>query len=115
MIQTLAGHKLLVVVAGLLVAGGIWYGLSASPASPGIVATPTSGNPADQGIVAILLTLRAVKLDGTILNDPSFVSLKDFSTQIVPEPVGRDNPFAPLGTSRAGSSTKDAQIFAPRR
>ncbi len=118
MIQTLTRHKLIVIVAALLIAGGVWYGLSATPSGPALItSTPIgSGNVADQGIVAVLLTMRAVKLDGTILNDPSFMSLQDFSTQIVPESVGRENPFAPLSSqaSISASSTPGAQIFKPR-
>ena len=50
----------------------------------------------DSDVVTILLQLRAVSLSGTIFSDAAFTSLKDFGSQIVPEPVGRANPFAPL-------------------
>ena len=104
----------------MLVAGGIWYGLSSSSSSSSLVTTPapvSAATAADKDLVASLLTLRAVKLDGTVLTDPAFLSLRDFSTEIVPEAVGRDNPFAPLSSQAAASAstTKGAQIFAPRR
>lgn len=111
----LSQHKLIVIIAIIVVAGGVWYGLSGSSASapPLLTQTSTSGNSADQDLVSTLLALRSVKLDGTILSDPSFLQLKDFSTQIVPEPVGRPNPFAPLtaGASTSPNSTHAAQLF----
>ena len=114
----LSQHKLIAIVVAIIVASGVWYGLSAPPASPDLITTPAPGatNLAGQDLVATLLTLRAVKLDGTIFNDPSFMALKDFSTEIVPEPVGRVNPFAPLqaGASASDNTTKSAQIFTPR-
>ncbi|MEK7133987.1 MAG: hypothetical protein AAB804_02865 [Patescibacteria group bacterium] len=120
MIQTLGRHKLILIGVAVLIAVGVWYGsLSSSPPSPGLVTTPIAGasGPAEQGIVATLLTLRAVKLDGTIFGDRAFMSLKDFSTEIIPEPIGRENPFAPLSLQAApsASTTKNAQIFTPRR
>ncbi len=116
--QGILHRKWILIVIALLIAGGTWYGLSSSPSSSSdLVSTPVASlaNPAEQGLIATLLTLRAVKLDGTILTDPIFMSLRDFSTEIVEEPVGRENPFAPLSlpSSASASSTKAAQIFKP--
>jgi len=111
-------HKLIVFLVVIVVVGVGWYGLSGSSTpSPTLTTTQVAGSsPADQTLVSTLIALRAVKLDATIFSNPAFLSLKDFSTQIVPEPVGRDNPFAPLQTSASVSatSTRAAQIFAPR-
>jgi hypothetical protein len=121
MIATLARHKLILIVVAIIIAGIAWYALSGgtpSSSSDLTSAAPTaSANPADQDLVNTLLTLRTVQLDGTIFTDPAFMSLKDFSTQIVPEPVGRTDPFAPLSAAAApsASSTRSAQIFTPRQ
>jgi hypothetical protein len=112
-------HKLIVILVVIVVLGVGWYALSGSPSSePTLTTTPVSGSsPADQNLLSTLLALRAVKLDATIFSNPAFMSLKDFSTKIIPEPVGRTNPFAPLPSSASASetSTKSAQLFAPRR
>ena len=112
-------HKLIVALVAIVILGIGWYALSGTPAStPTLTSTSVSwSSPAEQNLVSTLLALRAVKLDASIFSDTAFMSLKDFSTQIVPEPVGRANPFAPLSTSASVSatSTKSAQIFAPRR
>ncbi len=119
MIHTLARHKLVLIGISILVALGVWYGLSAAPSSTSDLVTTSvaeSDGPADSGLVATLLTLRAVKLDGTILSDPAFTSLKDFSTEIVPEPIGRDNPFAPLSLQASSlvGTPIGPKIFQPR-
>lgn len=111
-------HKLITVLVVIVVLGVGWYALSGSSSgTPALTTTPVADNsPADQNLVSTLLALRSVTLDGTIFSDPAFMSLKDFSTQIVPEPVGRSDPFAPLPTSAAASatSTQSAKLFAPR-
>ena len=54
---------------------------------------------ADQEFIALLFELRGITLDNAVFGDPVFKSLSDFSLELVPEPVGRDNPFAPLGAT----------------
>lgn len=105
-------HKILFagLVIGLVAVA--WYGLTQNPAPEPLLTTVTptgSGSPtqqsADQELVATLLTLRAVTLSGTIFDDPAFMSLRDFGTTIVAEPVGRPNPFAPLGSTPTATSS----------
>lgn len=45
----------------------------------------------------ILSELRTLTLDEDIFTDKAFQSLEDFSMEIKEQPVGRNNPFAPLG------------------
>jgi len=116
----IAHNKLLFLGIVVLIVGGIWFGLSSSSApvtEPLTAVSPTStGSPtqdsADQQLVASLLALKSVTLSGTIFQDPAFLALKDFSTTIVAEPVGRANPFAPLGVDTGsvpiGTSTLPA-------
>lgn len=116
-------HKLLVVLAIVLIVGGVWYGLSASSAPAPILTTDGASadgsvtSSQDQDIVGTLLTLRAVTLKGTIFQDPAYRTLQDFSTTIVPEPVGKQNPFDPLMSpaSTSASASHQAQIFAPKK
>lgn len=51
---------------------------------------------AERELLSILLDLRRIELREEIFSDSVFISLKDFSQALVPEPVGRKNPFAPL-------------------
>ena len=50
-----------------------------------------------EDLVALLFRLQSLKLDQSIFTSPVFRSLKDFSQEIPSEPVGRPNPFAPVG------------------
>jgi len=111
---------LFIAIAVVAIVGGVWYGLSNSREPEALLTTSTPGGAArteDQQLVATLLALRAVTLESAIFDDPSFVSLRDFSTTIVPEPVGRENPFAPL--SPLSTSTPDTrhtiELFTPAR
>ncbi len=68
-----------------------------SEATPA-ASTPQSEalNQANKQFLDNLSNLKAVTLDDSIFSDPAFVSLTDFGLKLVPEPKGRDNPFAPL-------------------
>ena len=108
----------------LVVAFGGWYLFGGSGGNDALVSTEVVTSASDSELVSTLIQLRAVTLSGTIFSDPVFMSLKDFGVQILPEPVGRPNPFAPLGqttptpTTGAPGGTSvnpNAQIFAPGR
>ncbi len=114
----------------IVIVGGVFYGMSGG----GVVDQPLlttevindSGSPseetADRDLVETLLTLRAITLSGTIFTDPAFRTLQDFGTTIVPEPVGRQNPFAPIGQQqnnvtlpRGAQQDATGQQGTPRR
>ena len=61
-------------------------------------------------VLTALNQLKTLKLDDSIFKDKTFVSLEDFSKPLSPEPVGRINPFSPIGventiTIKATSTT----------
>lgn len=49
-----------------------------------------------QALLTMTQRLDAIDIDGDIFTDARFASLKDFRIELIPEPVGRQNPFAPL-------------------
>ncbi|MCH7529730.1 hypothetical protein IIB50_01280 [Patescibacteria group bacterium] len=51
----------------------------------------------ERELLVLLLELRSVELTGNIFDSLSFKSLTDFGQELIPEPVGRPNPFAPIG------------------
>jgi hypothetical protein len=101
----LKNRIVLLILAGVVVAGVIWYSFLREKTPQPLLQTEdlTQATSVDSDVVAILLQLRAVSLSGTIFSDPAFVSLQDFGSQIVPEPIGRTNPFAPIGLSATTS------------
>ena len=113
-------HKTtLLVTLGVVVAIGVWWGFSQDDPSTSLIETQASSGvgPEDRGLVDTLLQLRAVSLSGTIFSDPAFMSLQDFGKQVIPEPVGRPNPFAPVSTrsTTTKESSQGAQLFSPKR
>jgi hypothetical protein len=106
------------VILGILIALGAWWGLSGGDPSEELLVTESASGGSgigDKELVESLLALRTVSLSGTILSDPVFTGLKDFGTDIVAEPVGRPNPFAPFAPgTRATSTPRGAQLFIER-
>lgn len=83
-----------------------WGSGSDAPQSDTGLSSETVGDHSEVGksLIMTLETIRAIKLDKSFLDGPIFASLEDFSTEITPQPVGRDNPFAPTGTLSAPKS-----------
>lgn len=108
-------NKNLLILLGvsLLIAGGAWIGLSGSNSSDDLLSTETVGG-ADSDIVATLLALRSVSLESSLFSDPAFLILRDLGTQILPEPVGRQNPFAPISGSQAATTSNATSAFDAR-
>lgn len=50
-------------------------------------------------IIQALNQIERLQLDRAIFSDPVYKSLVDRSQPIPPEPVGKDNPFGPIGAS----------------
>ncbi len=95
--------KNILLFGGILAAFYAGYSyLSSSKAPVPTTALVASGPGAPVGggtgadLLALLLDLRSLRLDGAVFSDPVFQSLKNFGVTIPPETVGRPNPFAPL-------------------
>jgi hypothetical protein len=97
----LGKYKTLIITVVLIAAGAIFYTLYLKPAGGVEILTSSGENaalaPVENDFISMLFELRAVKIDGRIFQDSIFRSLKDYSQDIKPEPVGRRNPFAPIG------------------
>jgi len=72
--------------------------------SSGEAATPSSSDEQNQSFVlaqdflALLLSVKSISLNDSILRDPAFDSLVDSSILLIPDGTeGRPNPFAPFG------------------
>lgn len=96
----------ILLVGGVALAGMVWYSFLRDRGDGSLLQTDdlTVATEQDSDIVNTLLELRAVSLSGTIFTDPAFLMLQDFGSEIIPEPVGRDNPFAPLPGSAAANA-----------
>lgn len=107
--EFLLKHKMVAAGFVVILAALAWYFLSGSTDREAVLTTEAPTIPAEaQQLILSLASLRAVTLDGAIFSSPSFKALRDFSKPITTEPVGRQNPFAPLSASEiaSGASTQ---------
>ncbi len=102
----------LFIGSGVVVAALIWYGLSSEGGSSSLLGSSGgTGTSADSEVVSTLLQLRSITLSGAIFSDPLFASLRDFSTDIIPEPAGRPDPFAPIALTATTTETAATKHF----
>ncbi|PIR86272.1 hypothetical protein COU13_01935 [Candidatus Kaiserbacteria bacterium CG10_big_fil_rev_8_21_14_0_10_43_70] len=101
MLDFVKKNKILFAGVAVIIAGFVWYGMSEKQGENSLLTSTSISSAATQTAVErellnTLLELRSIRLDGEIFSDPAFNSLRDFTTDIVSEPIGRRNPFAPL-------------------
>jgi|SRR3989344_4493695 len=86
----------LVIIVALFAAYKIFF---AGDAADDELLAPTSIAEGDDRseLLTTLLELKSLTLDESLFTSNAFRSLRDFSQRLVPEPVGRRNPFAPIG------------------
>ena len=56
-----------------------------------------SGAEVGREIIMLLDELQDINIDGAVFSDPAFRSLIDFEQEVRAEPIGRNNPFIPIG------------------
>lgn len=95
--KIITNNKLIVLVLVTVLGVAAWWGLSSGTSAP--LLAQSGGHGEDQAFVETLLTLNSISLSGTLLKDSAFAGLRDFGVEIVQEPSGRPNPFAPLAGS----------------
>lgn len=111
-LKTNAKNLLLMLV--LLVAGFYLYSyffVGGDTSTEVLTVTTLSGEDTALAgdLLLVLADLRTLKLDESLFSDPVFQSLKNFRVELTPEPIGRDNPFAPL-TGAGSSQNSSIQI-----
>jgi hypothetical protein len=100
--------KNIIIVISIIVIAGIGYGIfvysNKTPSNVtarqvvGTSGTASVGNSAvGREFVSQLLAIQNIKFNFDIFKDPVFLGLSDFSKPIQDQPIGRPNPFAPIG------------------
>lgn len=116
MIESLKKNKILTSVFVVVTVLFLWSTLSGGGSvKSSSLLTSTAQSPraqVDQDIIRLLLDMQSIKLDGSVFTTPAFVLLRDFGRDIIPEPVGRQNPFAPVTEpSSLDTSAVDQNFF----
>ncbi len=105
--ETLKKFKTLIIVVVVVIIAFIAYS-QLKPASPTtgqssvVRQTGTTGSTGatdgpSKGFATQLLAIQNIKFKTTLFSDQVYLSLDDFSRDLIPQPTGRPNPFAPLG------------------
>ncbi len=103
--------KIPIIIIAALAAGFILYSgfvkkpVQTSILKPGGTASTTSSTP-EKDFLPLLLQIQNVSLDQKIFIDPVFRALIDWSQQIVPESVGKQNPFSGQLSGSVNSSVE---------
>jgi hypothetical protein len=88
------------IAIGIVVAGFLAYVFFFQNGNNGSALITAQTDPrvvaANQEFISLFSKLRRIDLDTSIFEDEYYNSLIDFSRPISVEPVGRDNPFAPV-------------------
>lgn len=89
----LGGGLLVVAIAGYFI-----FTSGDSESEPLIEVQAGSTTQIGQEIIIELNRLKSLQnISGDLFKNSAFVSLKDFTQIVVPQPSGRPNPFAPVG------------------
>jgi hypothetical protein len=86
---------LIIVTAIIAVAGAYWYYFARTGNEPSLTASDTE-NIAMVRFQTLASELESISFDTRIFSEPNFMALIDLTTPIIPETVGRTDPFAPI-------------------
>src|SRR3989344_4647536 len=93
-----AGVVVALIIIIWMVVGG---GGGSAPEDPSL--TAVASDPVEliigRDMLAALDKMKAVRLDTSFFSNPVYKTLQDFTVQIPKQPVGRRDPFAPIGQS----------------
>jgi len=98
--QSMLKYKKIIIIAIIIFASFFVYNSYFKSSSSSLIEVENRARgklDAGREILALLVDLKSIKLDGSIFDQKSFKTLEDFSLPIDPEPKGRVNPFAPIG------------------
>ncbi|HEY0011183.1 MAG TPA: hypothetical protein VGB97_04760 [Candidatus Paceibacterota bacterium] len=86
------------LAAAIVLAGGFYYFFFiAAPSEDTVLSDGAPASEAEVSFIALVGKLDPIEFDTRILSDPRFMTLVDIRTEVVAEPVGRTDPFGPLG------------------
>jgi hypothetical protein len=102
-------NLVLIGIIVCVVLAATWYGLASRGGDEAAIAVSEQGGllvaksgdteaGGDPDVLKLLLDMRAIKLDDRLFKSAAFRVLQDTGKEIITEPKGRANPFAPTGS-----------------
>lgn len=101
--------KVPMIIIGILFGGFIVYNtFIKEPVSKDLLQKESSNGAVvpEQDFLPLLLRIQNITLDERLFLDPVFRALVDFGQPIVPEPIGKPNPFKGAISSSVNSSVE---------
>ncbi len=94
----MANNKKIIITAVVVLIGLLMYALSSSKPETDIITTieATNTETGEREMLKLLTDMKTIRLDGKIFENEVYVNLQDFSRNVIEEPIGRQDPFAPL-------------------
>lgn len=103
---------LIIIIILAIIAGAVFFSKKATPAatnSTGLASTgdalggasakkDTTNTAGVDDFAAALANIKSVSIDTAIFNDPVYKTLQDNPVSLGTDVIGRNNPFAPVGT-----------------
>lgn len=106
---------ILVILLAILIVGYVYFSRGRDNDSLLQTRVKTADEVIGKDLLLSLLKLKTLKLDDSLFRDPVFLSLQDWTIELVPQPVGRNNPFLPLGRNGGSVSTTTRTTTPVRR
>jgi len=110
----LGKYRNIIIVAVIIALGLIAYSfLRPDPTVDNLLETTQRQDGAQvlgDEITSAISQINSLKLDRAVFDDPIIKRLIDHSKPILPEPVGRKNPFAPIGSNGDSGTTTTSVI-----
>ena len=90
--------NVILLILGILVLAAAGYLLFGQGETSGVLSEGASpASEVELTFLALTARIDPVDFDTSILQDPPFSALRDIRTAIIPDAIGRFDPFAPLG------------------
>ncbi|MEK7510750.1 MAG: hypothetical protein AAB582_00740 [Patescibacteria group bacterium] len=85
------------IILAIVVIAAIAYTLMNDGTDETITVSDPATTESEANFITLASELDSIAFDASVLSDPRFTSLVNINTAITPEPVGRSNPFSPIG------------------
>ncbi|MFA6602092.1 MAG: hypothetical protein WCT02_04515 [Candidatus Paceibacterota bacterium] len=100
--------KTYLIIGGVVIVAALAYFYfvgSKAPADTALDTVDTNEQEVGTRVFSLLGQINAIRIDTTFFAGPVYKTLKDNTVEVVKQPVGRPNPFAPIpGVSNPNAS-----------
>ncbi len=94
-------------VAFVVIVLGAYFYMNRQPLVDESLLTGVTNNPSaatiEGNFITALNSLKRLKLNDSLFRNAAWTTLVDFGRTLAPQPAGRSNPFAPIGTSESST------------